>query len=348
LDKERFLIVTTMKNEAPFILEWIAFNRAIGFDDFLIYTNDCADGTDTIASRLQELGLAVHVDNNDRKIGRKGRELSPQRAALRLAPKTEAYAAADWVICADADEFLNIRCGMTLTDLVSKTGVADAISFGWKLFGNGMRRHYEDQPIIEQFFQCSPENIYTNYRGAGIKTLYRNNGAFHRMGVHRPFAKVDQDADPDGPSPYDEITWRDSGGNAVDAKSVSWRTWKGFQHDYARLHHYAIRSADSFLVKRDRGRTNHVNMDQGQDYFDAMNANYVRDYSMLRHVPGMLSELTKLKSDKVLGALHTEAVAWHRDKIADIKSREDWSEFIQMTYKHDGQPRRAIKRLVAE
>lgn len=343
MNKERFLIVTTMKNEGPFMLEWIAFNRAIGFDDFLIYTNDCADGTDTIAGRLNEMGLAVHVDNNNRNIGRKGRELSPQRAALRLAPKTENYAAADWVICADADEFLNLRHGMTLPDLIEQSGPADAISFSWKLFGNGLHRHYEDLPITEQFFQCAPENIYTNYRGAGIKTLYRNNGSFNRMGVHRPFAKTRGTTDPEAPSPYDDITWRDAGGNTVDAKTVSWRTWSGFQHDYARLHHYAIRSCDSFLVKRDRGRTNHVNMDQGQEYFDAMNTNYARDYSMLKHVPGMLAELTKLRSDTVLRALHDDAVAWHRGKIADIKARDDWADFIAMTYHHTGQPRLRVR-----
>ena len=31
-------IVTTMKNEGPFILEWLAYHRAIGVDDFLINT----------------------------------------------------------------------------------------------------------------------------------------------------------------------------------------------------------------------------------------------------------------------------------------------------------------------
>ncbi|MGB8813172.1 MAG: glycosyltransferase family 2 protein, partial [Paracoccaceae bacterium] len=41
----RTAIVTTMKNEGPFILEWIAYHRMIGVDDFLIYTNDCSDGT---------------------------------------------------------------------------------------------------------------------------------------------------------------------------------------------------------------------------------------------------------------------------------------------------------------
>ncbi|MBZ0122404.1 MAG: glycosyltransferase family 2 protein [Roseovarius sp.] len=332
--KDRFLVVTTMKNEAPFMLEWIAYNRAIGYDDFLIFTNDCLDGTDAIARRLQELGLAAHVDNNDRAVGRKGAELSPQRAALRLAPDHERYKAADWIVCSDADEFLNIRTGHTLPDLVAACGPADAISVCWKLFGNACRRHYEDAPIVEQFFACAPEQGYTNFRGAGIKTLYRNNGAFHRMGVHRP--KVNPGRAPDLENPYAHITWRDAGGNAVDGNEVSWRTWKGFAHTHARLHHYAIRSCDSFLVKRDRGRTNHIHVDQGREYFDAMNANHARDYSILRHMPGMMRELARLRTDKVLNDLHRDAVAWHRAQIADIKARPEWAGFIDMVQGHSG------------
>ena len=339
--KERFLIVTTMKNEAPFMLEWIAYNRAIGYDDFLIYTNDCADGTDAIADRLQELGLAAHVDNNDRRIGKGGRELSPQRAALWLAPGHERYKAADWVICSDADEFLNIRCGSTLADLVAASGSAEAISVCWKLFGNGFRRHYEDVPVTEQFFRCAPEAGFTNYRGAGIKTLFRNNGTFHGMGVHRP--RVEPKRAPDPENPYAHVTWCDAGGNRIEAGKISWRSWKGFAHTHARLHHYAIRSCDSFLVKRDRGRTNHVRLDQGREYFDAMNTNHARDYSILRHLPGMIEELKRLHADPMLGALHKDAVAWHRARIADIRSRPDWGAFIDMVQSHPGHATRPAK-----
>ena len=37
-----------MKNEGPYILEWLAYHRIVGFEDFLIYTNDCEDGTTEI------------------------------------------------------------------------------------------------------------------------------------------------------------------------------------------------------------------------------------------------------------------------------------------------------------
>ena len=57
----------------------------------------------------------------------------------------------------------------------------------------------------------------------------------------------------------------------------------------------------------------------------------------------MLQELMKLHSDPVLKDLHRQAVAWHRAKIADIKSRPDWRDFIEMVYTHPG-----IKRPTAK
>ena len=50
-------IVTTMKNEGPFLLEWIAYHRAIGVSDFLVYTNDCTDGTDRMLKLLQKKNI---------------------------------------------------------------------------------------------------------------------------------------------------------------------------------------------------------------------------------------------------------------------------------------------------
>jgi len=41
----KYLMITSMRNEAPYILEWLAYHRSIGVDGFLIYSNDCDDAT---------------------------------------------------------------------------------------------------------------------------------------------------------------------------------------------------------------------------------------------------------------------------------------------------------------
>ena len=46
--KPRALIVTCMRDAGPFILEWLAHHKAIGFTDFLIYSNDLNGGEKSI------------------------------------------------------------------------------------------------------------------------------------------------------------------------------------------------------------------------------------------------------------------------------------------------------------
>ena len=61
------VIVGCMKNEAPYIVEWVAYHRAMGMDNFLIYTNGCEDGTSEILDRLQEMGVLQHRNNDEWK-----------------------------------------------------------------------------------------------------------------------------------------------------------------------------------------------------------------------------------------------------------------------------------------
>ena len=57
----RILAVTTLRNEAPFIVEWVAHMRAIGVTDLLVYTNDCDDGTDALLAVLANHGILHHI-----------------------------------------------------------------------------------------------------------------------------------------------------------------------------------------------------------------------------------------------------------------------------------------------
>ena len=57
----RITAVTCVKNEGPFLLEWIAFNRLIGVTDFLFYSNDCTDGTAELLDALAARGMLIHL-----------------------------------------------------------------------------------------------------------------------------------------------------------------------------------------------------------------------------------------------------------------------------------------------
>ena len=50
----RALAILCVKNEGAFLLEWLAHHRATGFTDFLVFSNDCSDGTDLMLDRLAD------------------------------------------------------------------------------------------------------------------------------------------------------------------------------------------------------------------------------------------------------------------------------------------------------
>ena len=181
----RCLAVLTVKNEGAFLLEWLAHHRAVGFTDFLVFSNDCTDGTDRMLERLAEIGQIVHVPNP----GPWPR--GPQWAALKRADAHPLTRAADWVLCLDIDEFVNIHAGAgTLPDLLAALPDADAIPLTWRLFGNCGVVDYHDGRVTESFPRAAPARMVWPWRAAMFKTLFRNDGRYRKLGVqHRSGAR---------------------------------------------------------------------------------------------------------------------------------------------------------------
>ena len=316
----RTCIVTTMKNEGPFILEWLAFHRVIGVQDYLIYTNDCTDGTDTMLQMLQDKGLVQHRENPFRNS-----DLKPQHAALQAAEKEKMVKNADWLICMDVDEFINIKCGDgTLKALFQAVGDANMIALTWRLFGNNDIHKFTDGLIIEQYDSCADELTRKPHQAWGIKTLYQNIGIFKKMGVHRPKGLR--------PQLWENINWVNGSGKPMPRKMYrnGWRsTVDTYGYDLVQLNHYAVRCAESFLVKRDRGRVNHVDRDQGLAYWFRMNNNTTKDHSIKRMIPAVRAELDRLMSDPEIAAAHRHSVEMHSKKIQELKATENYAAFYK-------------------
>ncbi len=304
-------IVTTMKNEGPFILEWLAYHRAIGVNRFLVYTNDCSDGTDAFLRLLDRKGYVTWRDNPYRDSGMK-----PQHAALNAANSEPIIQGADWAICMDVDEYIAIHTGDgTLPALFEAVPDANVISITWRLFGNNDIDAYRDGFITQSFTRASREFSPRPHQAWGFKTLYRNNGLFKKLGVHRPKGLI--------PQAISRVNWVNGSGQEMpqDQWRNAWRSHTGtYGYDLVALNHYAVRSAESFLVKRDRGRVNHVDRDQGMAYWFRMNHNVVEDTRMQRMLPLLQAEYDRLLSDPEIAAMHESCVAAHRAKIAELKT----------------------------
>jgi len=85
------------------------------------------------------------------------------------------------------------------------------------------------------------------------------------------------------------------------------------------VNHYAVRSLDGYLVKKDRGRANHVKQELGGDYWRKMCLGGEEDTSIHRHLDATKAEMARIKSDPALAQLHDDSVAWHKAKIETLQ-----------------------------
>ncbi|WP_156477531.1 glycosyltransferase family 2 protein [Falsihalocynthiibacter arcticus] len=294
--------ILTVRDEGAFLLEWLAHHRAIGFTDFLVFSNDCTDGTDAMLDRLQELGHLTHIPNPGPYD-----EGGIQWTALKQADKHPLTQNADWLMCLDIDEFVNIHVGDgTLKALMDAVPDATAFALTWRLFGNADVDAFVDAPVTEQFQQAAPAVLYWPWRASMFKTLFKNDGIYSKIGVHRPRS-------PDK-SRLDEARWFDTRGKEIlDPPIKTRRLFNQFGRDnylLAQLNHYALGARQSYVLKRARGRVNRGDKLMGMDYWVERNFNQTHDDSILRHRGLSAPLLAQLHADPVLHDLHQRAADW--------------------------------------
>ena len=307
----RALMVLTVKNEAAFLLEWLAHHRACGFTDVLAFSNDCSDGTDLMLDRLAAMGGLTHIRNPGPHAE------GPQWAALKAANKHPLLKAADWVLFSDVDEFVNIHLGNhTLPALLTALPHASAIALTWRLFGNAGIVAFEDRPVTETFSLAAPATLAWPWRAQMFKTLFRNDGTYRKLGVHRPR----------NPDPVRSPRWFDGSGREMPASQRLFSDYRQDNYQLVQLNHYALGSMESYLIKADRGRANREASAFDMGYWVERNLCEVADHS-IRNLDSSKVR-AELHGDPVLAALHAQAVNWRHSRFAALMAEEPWRAFF--------------------
>lgn len=305
-----YTVITTMKNEGAFLLEWVAHHKALGFDHLLICTNDCADVTGRMVLRLQEMGLARHHATTP------WAATSIQRSALKQAQRYAEVREAAWIYVCDADEFLVVKIGdgSARALVAASSPEVDVVSVPWRIFGPDGRRDYTDTPVTKQFCRA---NADAPRQGIYAKSLFRGLENMQRVGIHGPVPRADLGRD----------LCREMPGGARLGRSVN-AMFAARDYGVAQVNHYALRSRDSFLVKRDRGRVNHTGQTMEADYWDRFDVAEVACDAIRRYDLAVSTWRARLLDDAVLDGLHARAVAWHHAKITELKARPDYAPIL--------------------
>lgn len=285
----RKVLFSAQKNEGPFLLEWIAYHRAIGFTDVVIVSNDCDDGSDALLDRLHAAGALRHI----RQTVPPG--AAPQKNAEAVARSQGCFGAGDWVMWLDADEFLLPATGEgRLDDLIAAAGDADAVMVAWRFFGDGGNATWPGLHISQHFTRAAPR-----WKGARaqVKTLFRYGPAIERLDIHRPVL-----AEGIGPGDYRVIT----GSKAPPDPAFFDRGRKNpfnrmppgrGAYRLGQVAHFSIRTPDMFARKARRGDGYFADPDQVRrdaGFYDKKNFNQAEETGLLRHEAATSAEMRRL------------------------------------------------------
>lgn len=234
-------MISAMRNEGPFIVEWVAWQRMLGFTDILVLTNDCTDGSDLLLDALAAAGWLTHVRHSPAP------GEPPKRSAHRAARAHPLVAAAGWVMISDVDEFLVVHLGDgRIGDLLGDASPDFAgMALHWKCFGSGGRVTWEDGLVHRQFTRAASTRDPAN---ASFKSVFHAPLRYPLFGAHGPKGAV---AGWGG----DDDRWVDSAGRTLPRWHPETNPQKAtgparISHANAQLNHYAIRSLEEFAIKR--------------------------------------------------------------------------------------------------
>lgn len=237
----RFGIGAIFRNEAPYVTEWVAHHRLMGFQDIFVADNDSDDGTWELLQALEKLGYlkCFRFPNPE---GKRPQLPAYDQVMHRFGKDV------DWMAFIDADEFVWPTNGER-TAIPSLAGLAarpevGAIILNWAIHGSSGHTNHAAGLVTERFQRCAPRTMAINQH---YKTVLRTaawSGAFknpHELRLEPPWQTTHATGAPVVPHPRHAV------GHSGE---VVW--------EILRLNHYAVKSRQEFDErKRPKGRVSH-------------------------------------------------------------------------------------------
>ncbi|MGB3239644.1 MAG: tetratricopeptide repeat protein [Geitlerinemataceae cyanobacterium] len=231
------VVCTTFKNEAPYLLEWIAYHRVIGVDHFILYDNDSTDRTPEIFQYLEKAGIITYISWPNNPIIEDNQLSAYKDAYLRLVGQCK------WAAFIDADEFILPHKHRNIKDFLIEyeNQPVSGIAINWKLFGSSGHLLKTEGLLMERFTKCAAPQFLFNRR---FKTIAKVDKIQEIITVHSCKFFDGVHIYPDG---------------TLVPKSVSKKN-PYINQDTIQINHYFAKSKAEWDLKRSRGRaTRNIN-----------------------------------------------------------------------------------------
>jgi hypothetical protein len=323
----RKVLFSAMKNEAPFVLEWIAYHKVIGFDEIVICSNPSNDGMEELLAALAAAGEIRHL-RIDVAAGE-----SPQQKASRAFTAEVGYRSADWYLWLDADEFLNVHAGdRTVSAFLDAIAYRQFALINWRIFGSAGQKSFPGRFVSDAFICAAAPDFEAQLEQ---KTLFRYSAAvksFGVRGINRPLLiknsmvtvadmVVGTGKQPVARWPKHKLWLRGAdtpGTLKVRPDEFGWK--------FAQINHYIVRTPEFFALKRLRGRGYQANAvgpanDRHTDaFFVEHDRNEAEDRSILHWEDRVTEEIARLMRIPGVAEAKARSDDLVRDILADLGS----------------------------
>lgn len=267
------LLVATVTNEGPNILEWVAHHRLCGFDHIQIFQHDSTDTTLQTLRMLDRIG-AIEFHNTG----------AHQMRAYRRASRSDAFRDSAWCMALDCEEFLNVKTGDRSVHALVGACPEDTttILVPWRMFGSNGQQDFAGELVTERFTRSEPGSAIRTTL-TPVKSIFRTD-AFQRPGIYLPR----------DPSRTDLLTCNASGLTEDAFERKNWRATDPGERKFAQINRY-LRDLPSFLLKQ--GNPDTLNHDESMKHWTQHDRNEEEDASLAKHAFDVWAEMKRLDAE---------------------------------------------------
>ena len=264
------------KNEARYLVEWLAYHRIVGFDEIVIYENNSTDESAAMLKKLDQAGMVTH------RRWTLGRNESPQITAYQDAFRKVKT---DWILFIDADEFLVMHHHKTVGDFLrtfDDRPEVSSIGVNWRIFGTSGLETYDNRPVIERFTQAAEADFIVNSHLKSFTRVKARRGIVHMHAC----GTTGQTVHPSG----------------APLTMPNWGLSEKVELDVAQVNHYYTKTPEEYAQKKLRGQGGagennpELKFWYNDESFVGHNRNDVEDLAILQHLPEVKAEMDRLNA----------------------------------------------------
>ncbi|MCL2932551.1 MAG: glycosyltransferase family 92 protein [Trichodesmium sp. MAG_R03] len=273
-----------MKNEGPYLREWLEFHKIVGVERFYLYNNNSTDNTKDIVRPYVDTGEVI-LKYWPEKVGQQKKAYTD----FLENNKNES----EWVAFIDLDEFLFPTVDHDLKKVLKEFVDYPAVGINWLIFGSSGHETKPEGLQIENYTYRAENEFGANLN---FKSIVRSNQTISCIGPHH-------------------FTYANNG-VAVTEKLEPLRGKTTEKHSVTklRINHYFTRSKEETKNKIKRGRAT-VKSKRKLSFVLLHDRNDVQDLTIQRFLPNLKKELDKINKSYPLLESNSESVDLSRPLI---------------------------------